>query len=350
MKHVLGVLGFVASKVRHEVVQLPESIQQAVNLNARKLKVCAFDLPDIVQEGMLNMFNSDWGETYTGSLSHYCVPGCCASQRHTQQKAKDLLSIFLGRFFDVPLLYKWKHFQPSVVYCCRGMLVHQLLRFVWDISFTDKLDDGALDLAVLDEDLPDMQPAQRQKIRGAKVSVLLGEVGIIPKLVKGVVLTQPLTDFMDLLSMIETQRIRARLRADGILPPTSKCSDLTDADLVDLNLQVATGDAGWEVIQAYYDMLQVPGHLQWPCELGLQVSDCLDLIVTTMCDAFRRLVTPFAVFPWVLFRAIKMEPLEGLCYFRQVGLNAGPCILCQDRFFAKAHCNAAYVSSHINII
>lgn len=151
---------------------------------------------------------------------------------------------------------------------------------------------------------------------------------------KSTVLSRPLADYMDRLSLVETVRHRSQLRLRGILPETSKCF-MTDEQLSEANLAFLTGDAGLTVLQEYMDFLQCPGGELLPDEFNVSQDECFPLVVIGLCDSWRRLVLPFTGLPWTLFRAINIPFNQGLDYMRSLGLRAGACSHCQDQFFSK---------------
>ena len=170
------------SVVRHTVVELPMKVLRWKNANAHKLSICRTDLSDQAVDFILTMLNDDWSALLrdTGKLSHYCPPGCCESERAFRMKIRQAITATLGHFFDVPLLYRWKHFDPAVQFCLRNTIIHGLLSVAWEATMNKAFDDGAVDMSTLiDADAADLPPAVKQKIRMGKVWNLLNEDGIL---------------------------------------------------------------------------------------------------------------------------------------------------------------------------
>ncbi len=164
--------------VRHEVVELPSKVQRWKNSNANKISVCSCDLSEEEVDLILSVLNDDWTVDFNkrgGQLQHYCLPGCCASSVETRAKARKALKCTIGSFFAVPLLYRWKHFDPATHFTLRNLLIHGLLRFVWEASMSSLFDEDVDLSALIDEDSADLNPATRQKVRMSKVWQLLGE-------------------------------------------------------------------------------------------------------------------------------------------------------------------------------
>ena len=150
-------------------------------------------------------------------------------------------------------------------------------------------------------------------------------------MLKSVVLTRPISNYMDHLSFLETVRIRTRLRLQGILS-NSQCKMLPD-EFILANMRMITGDCGLETIHDYFNILQSPEDLQWSTDFALNPNECLPIVLTAMCDAWRRLVLPFSGMPWKLFRLADMSDEDGLRFLHSSGLEAGSCQKCQDPFF-----------------
>lgn len=168
--------------VRHEVVELPSKVQRWKNSNARKIAVCSCDLSEEQVDLILSVLNDDWAVDLNQrgrQLHHYCLPGCCASSVETRAKVRKALKCTIGSFFDVPLIYRWKHFDPATHFTLRNLLIHGLLRFVWEASMSSMFDEGVDLTEYIDEDSADLNPAMRQKVRMSKVWQLLGETDTI---------------------------------------------------------------------------------------------------------------------------------------------------------------------------
>ena len=171
------------SFVRRTVVDMPMRVRQWMNNNRHKMSICCHDMPPDSQELVLAMLNDDWSVSLRdkgGVLEHYCPAGCCASDKDCSQKMKAALKATVGNFFDIPLLYRWKHFDPAVAFTLRNLVIHGLLRVVWEATMNKALDDDMIDLStIIDADAADMAPAMKQKVRMGKVWQLLGEDGIL---------------------------------------------------------------------------------------------------------------------------------------------------------------------------
>ncbi len=173
-----------AHVVRHQVISLPDSVQHTISKNKQKLEVCAGNMSEEDQQLLLRMFNGNWNERFHEGthIHHYCEVGCCQSEEDCKRKVAKALKACSGRFFEVPLLYRWKYFEPAVMFTFRNMIFHNLLFYIWSCGMSDKSDDvlhEAATLAAMDEDSADVAPSARQHIRMSKVLAMLGEPDIM---------------------------------------------------------------------------------------------------------------------------------------------------------------------------
>lgn len=152
------------------------------------------------------------------------------------------------------------------------------------------------------------------------------------KLAKAIVLTRPISNYIDHLSFVETVRGRLRLRLQGVLPPTSSCT-VTEEEFLMANMNILTGDAGLDCLHEYFNVLQTRSDFIWSEDFGITEAECMPLVITAISDCWRRLVLPFWGMPWKLFKIISMDTNDGLKFLQSVGVEAGDCCKCQDRFF-----------------
>lgn len=95
------------------------------------LDVCAADLSQRDKENLLLFFNHSWKKPMEGgnTIVHWCGPGCCSSESHCQDRFKEAIDIALGSFPDIPLLYRWKAFEPAANYVTTLCVVAFCIRF-----------------------------------------------------------------------------------------------------------------------------------------------------------------------------------------------------------------------------
>ena len=155
---------------------------------------------------------------------------------------------------------------------------------------------------------------------------------------KCVVTTKPLVVFMDRVSLVETLQSRLRLRRQGLkLPDSQSESSCVPEEVVRLNAEILTGEAGWDCIGAYQELLLTPADVAvWRHDLGVRKEQCLALILLAVCDTFRRLVLPFEAMPYQMFRLLDGNLLEALQLARSMRQQHASCDRCCDPLFAEA--------------
>ena len=111
---------------------LPERIMQVREKNRRKLQLCAVPMTAEEQDFVLKMLNEDWSYDFDQhGLVHYCGPGCCDSEDICKARVRQALEMVFGTFFDPPLMYRWKGWEPASHYITRGLAIHKLLVNIW---------------------------------------------------------------------------------------------------------------------------------------------------------------------------------------------------------------------------
>ena len=156
----------VAGNVERRVVgQIPASVANFSRINAKTLSLCTTGWTAKEQELVLSTFNGDWSEPMDGfSIMHWCTPTCCQTNGECIDKVKACLELLL----PVPLLYRWKHFEPCLEYAFRGLAIHQIMSQAFafvlstggDLEAVEDLPDN-----VLDADEADLDPGFRQRVR-----------------------------------------------------------------------------------------------------------------------------------------------------------------------------------------
>ena len=151
--------------------------------------------------------------------------------------------------------------------------------------------------------------------------------------------TQPLTRYMDEISLVETVRHRFHLKSKGLSLSHSQCS-CEPEDLQYLNSQFVLGNRARDVIFAYGELLQAPPNdPRWMPFLsvdGLGFCTCLSSIVKSMCDAWRRLLLPTQFMPWQIFKIACPEwtPTKAADFLDTLKQKHCACEFCSDCMFA----------------
>ena len=285
-------LDYLASRVvRQEVPVLPSFVSEWKNTYS---SVCNLILHGMSEEGKrlcLEMFNEPWfpaRESESASWTHYCAPGCCSDQQDCVVRAREALRELLQVFPDIPLLYRWKHWEPCLHYAMRGTMIYRFLPVALARSANSKLEEAQV--AEMDEDSPDLSFSLKQEVRLSKtISVFRSDSIVVSwswsvlgpsfqferffnlwqsslfvdktkrpasskhgfqaqaMLGKSFFVSTPLAHFMDEVSLCESARERLLLRSRGLKLDSSQCH--MDADQIrDLNWKLISGERAWEAI------------------------------------------------------------------------------------------------------
>jgi hypothetical protein len=85
------------------------------------IDLASVDLRDGDADFLLSFFNSDWS---SDEPIHWCA-GCCTATSFPA-RAKQAVHTAIAGLPDVPLLYRWKHFEAANSYALRGVGIHGL--------------------------------------------------------------------------------------------------------------------------------------------------------------------------------------------------------------------------------
>lgn len=127
-------LDLLASNVdRICVGVLPERVRLSMKQNMSMLQACSHGLTEDDQGFIVSMLNESWLTELppTGRISHYCHPECCRNTEECNSRMRRTLDLLLGHLFEVPLLYRWKHFEPALHFVARGLAAHSVLCWLW---------------------------------------------------------------------------------------------------------------------------------------------------------------------------------------------------------------------------
>ena len=119
----------------------------------------------------------------------------------------------------------------------------------------------------------------------------------------------------------------------GLLPHGSSCPR-DEERLISVNLAIITGRRGLGVCADIMALMRAdPCGEEWHGDLGLRYADCVPLLLTCMCDSWRRLSLMYAGLPWQLFRMVEMSTAQSVDFLQELRRGAGECPSCQDRLF-----------------
>lgn len=329
-------LDYLASRVvRQEVPVLPSFVSGWKNTYS---SVCNLILRGMSEEGKrlcLEMFNEPWfpaRESESASWTHYCAPGCCSDQQDCVVRAREALRELLQVFPDIPLLYRWKHWEPCLHYAMRGTMIYRFLPVALARSANSKLEEAQV--AEMDEDSPDLSFSLKQEVRLSKtISVFRSDSIVVSwswsvlgpsfqferffnlwqsslfvdktkrpasskhgfqaqaMLGKSFFVSTPLAHFMDEVSLWESARERLLLRSRGLKLDSSQCH--MDANQIrDLNWKLISGERAWEAIVDFSSVLEVSPESDLIQPFQMTLDDYFPHVFLTMTDTYQRLCLP----------------------------------------------------------
>ena len=112
---------------------------------------------------------------------------------------------------------------------------------------------------------------------------------------QGLLISLPIREYMDELSLAETWRQRWEAKQLGISLDGSKCKDVSADALVSATIDAWTGDTGRRVVDKFTKLLLAPADAAlwkpWDSARTHATFDSTaELVLITMADAWRRLV------------------------------------------------------------
>lgn len=160
----------IASRVdRRVVVTLPDSSKAWKEENRFLCDLVCNHLNESDRASIVNMFNGHWADSFENTYSwvHFC-DGCCLSREDAVRRARECLRILFERFPQVPLLYRWKGWEPCQNYVAIGVLLHGFLQYLVKLCCDPKNAEKIHSLLEQDEDHADFSYAMRQEVRIGK--------------------------------------------------------------------------------------------------------------------------------------------------------------------------------------
>ena len=196
---------------RHRVNQLPAGARHWKMLNHLKLNRCFLGVDAGFAIEFELFFNHHYG---SDDVIHWCL-GCCDNDEAAFDNALRLLEIALCSFYDVPLLYRWKHFPLAVSYVKLGMTPHKILLRVMRLVLQDLTAEKLAEYQRMDERDMELDPATKQRVRSSKVKKMLEDDRLPARLTTACAITSPITHVMsEQFEMAErAQHLRLAMRS-----------------------------------------------------------------------------------------------------------------------------------------
>ena len=327
-----ALLNIVKQLEWNRCMELPDACKTWRSRNLALLLRAHCDLLDSmdIYAEYLQFFNGNW--LLTLRLVHWCLPGCCASREEAINKAMKLLRATLLRFPSVPLLYRWKHFDPALAWLARNKGLHGLLLAVMRTSLSKMPVINTGDHGSDDENMPF---ALKHATRGERSVRLLMRSSIMSDTAMCTLLCGPLSRFAEDVSRADSATMKY------LASLTHKISETraTAAVAACLNVAILTGDRGQQVVADYSSYLLAPlGSESFRDITGINAteSEYWCSIVIGICESWRRLVHSKSGFPWQLFRLVGLTIGNAQLFINDLERLQCRCSLCVDDSFTGA--------------
>ncbi|CAK9011713.1 HMG box domain-containing protein [Durusdinium trenchii] len=281
--------------VRRTVPCVPPMVQEWLDEFQNFRSMALAGIPRGDQSVCLQIFNNIWFQdgvvndcSFAHTWCHWCGPGCCSDEIEFRARAKQALRALLQVFPDVPLLYRWKHFEPCLQYVIRGSMCHRVLQYC---LLACSSPDNQAKLEALDQDSPDLSFSVKQEVRLSKAIAMLTSENFQAKMGILFLVSAPLATFMDEVSLCETARNRFILLEKGLSLSSSRCT--VSADKIQLmNWELVSGAKSANVISDYSSILTAPPSSDITKPFAMSLADYFTPVLATMCDAYLRLKCP----------------------------------------------------------
>ena len=281
-------------------------------------------------EDILDFLN---GDLESDTVFHFCVNSadhvCCASKEESLSKCLRLLVPFCSRGYQVPLLYRFKHYDEAICYVTFCTTIHQLLARTllgMDLSKTgDASQRQLIDNLLGEYDLGSEGPGTEAVVfsdniadenfhaHNAKRKQLVHQEVMSSDFRQSALLVdfmiKPMDSMMNRLFARSHQLTKLCLlqkHDPKWLEDTSKCKDLF--------LAYASGKFGFSIIDEYADMITKQVHTLLEIGLDIHQGSHLQILFTmwllVISDAWRRFVHEMATFPWKVFSLLAAKGLK----------------------------------------
>ena len=235
-------LSGIAERTERRIVQeLPSYVKTWWDENQVLVDMALAGLSAEHKKLILSVFNEPWrfdpNTWREGKFTHWCPPGCCTSAEDANAKTRQALRLLSQGYPAIPLLYRWKHWEPALNWAIRGTLCNGILQYALSMCCDET---SMAKFSQIDPDSPDLSFALKQEVRLTKSVSFLTSERVQKDLGTSFLVSGPLADFMEHVSFVETCRTRVNLKQCGLKLPHSKC-DATVDSVRQLNWDLISG-------------------------------------------------------------------------------------------------------------
>ena len=306
----------------------------------------------------------DNGDLTGHLIIHWCLGQCCGSDEEAFEKCVRAFMQLFGKGFPVPLLYRWKHFEPAADYVLKGLLLHGgILREVLGVMITGELEQAFTGPSnerqegrSSDDDgyvSADVQMNVKNQKRLRQVHATLSKKEFTAQLALLHSLSQPLDHAINVF--LKRTRVLSQLKTCATTPTASTQRAELEQESRRLFLRVTSGKLGEETVAEYVELLR-NGKSKLAAKIGVNLSGTLavdvfmnafKLALCSIADTWRRLVFLYLGLPWILFQLLGKSGQDFLDRWRTLkeGLT---CDQCADMDFSSEIFNIDWLSDGIS--
>ena len=273
------------------------------------------------------------GDTTQEIVVHWCR-GCCASTEESIDKALRLIVPLLSRGYQVPLLYRFKHYARAASFikaaCCCFSLLPRILSQM-DQNAANQSDassrlSGMLDSLMHDSDHgakddSTNEPSFQSRLdalldtdlsfslqNGLRKSLVCQEVSK-PRFCQAAILIDIIVMALESGMHVFFERTALLSRICALGPDLAESSDLSEKSRQSF-LRIVSGKLGEELIDRAMNLLG--SGLENNVAMGLDASPeqlalFFKLVIACMSDVWRRMVLDLSVYPYKVFQWLSGE-------------------------------------------
>ena len=259
------------------------------------------------------------GNSKEQTFIHYCLPGCCQDDQEALQKVIRVAIPLCSRGYQVPLLYRWKHYTVASSYirttcCCFGLLPQVLKQLNANVSSADshvvdallQTDGSSVDQALNDLLENDLSYSVQNSVRRRKVvdEVKKGEFSQSAIMIDTVVSALEYASN----SLFKRTSILTRLSMLGSLHP--EYMNMATKSMESF-LNIVSGAFGANLV--HRTALLLDDGLQETIEMGGLVPTperltlFFRLVVSCMTDVWRRMIWDYSRYPFKWFEILSCD-------------------------------------------
>lgn len=302
------------------------------------------------------------GDTSGDTLTHWCLPGCCSSDKESWNKLVKLLIPWMGRGFAVPLLSRFKHYGPASSYIKVGCGLCRILPRILETMQSQTGNINADVTNIIDTLLADssISATAGEGLSEKDLQTLVGgmlEADInygLQNAVRRKMMIQAITRpnfcheaiILDCLLQVIEHGINILFSRTKLLHQICNLGTSNSKYMVLIQkskakfLHVVSGQLGKDLMGRYEAILLTD--LAESIEMGMDIGSCdtflqlsYELVIVGITDCWRRLVHDFKSPPFCFFGLLGLPTAAFVQEWSNLQAKLSECSGCIDAAFGK---------------